>query len=306
MTELNELWHTHLFKLGTQTVTIGTLLSLVAYLAVLVLLTQLIKRKLVFRLFRRTHVDPGVQYATARISSYVIWVVGLFSVLPWLGLEFKSILVAFGAIGVGVGLGLQNLADNFVSGLVLLFERPVKVGDRVQLNDGIQGQVVEIHARATVVRTNESVDILVPNSEFVSQRVTNLSLQNRLVKFRFPIGVSYSSDVEQVREALLSVGRESPRLAPGQEPEVLFLGCGDSSLNFVLRVPSDSMLHVPERFSTEIYFAIWSEFAKRKIEIPFPQRDLHLRSSTPLPVRLLGAGEQIGGPDPASPGLDGS
>ncbi|PRP99956.1 mechanosensitive ion channel family protein [Enhygromyxa salina] len=287
---MNELWHTHLFTLGAQNITVGTLVSVVAYLALLALLTQVVKRKLVFRLLRRTQVDPGVQYATARISSYVIWVVGLFSILPWLGLEFKSIMVAFGAIGVGVGLGLQNLADNFVSGLVLLFERPVKVGDRVQLNDGVQGQVVGIHARTTVVRTNESIDILVPNSEFVSQRVTNLSLHSRVVKFRFPIGVSYSSDVEQVREALLTVGNATPSLAVGQSPEVLFLGCGDSSLNFVLRVPSDTMLHTPDVFATEIYFAIWAEFARRKIEIPFPQRDLHLRSPTPLSVQLLEPG----------------
>lgn len=298
---MSELWHQHLFTLGTQDVTLGTVVSLIAYLGLLALLTQVVKRKLVFRLLRRTHVDPGVQYATARISAYVIWIVGLFSILPWLGLEFKSVLVAFGAIGVGVGLGLQNLADNFVSGLVLLFERPVKVGDRIQLNDGVQGQVVQILARATVVRTNENVDILVPNSELVSQRVTNLSHQSRLVKFRFPIGVSYSSDVEQVREALLKVGRESPRLAAGEEPQVLFLGCGDSSLLFVLRVPSDSMLHLPEVFSTEIYFAIWAEFARLEIEIPFPQRDLHLRSTTPLPVRLLAEGEQ---PRAAKPPAD--
>ncbi|KIG15228.1 Potassium efflux system KefA protein / Small-conductance mechanosensitive channel [Enhygromyxa salina] len=287
---MNELWNTHLFTLGTQNIMVGTLVSIVLYLVVLAGFTQFIKRKLVFRLFRRSHVDPGVQYATARISSYVLWIVGLLSMLPWLGLEFKSIMVALGAIGVGLGLGLQNLADNFVSGLVLLFERPVKVGDRVQLNDGVQGQIVGIHARATVIRTNESIDILVPNSEFVSQRVTNLSLSNRLVRFRFPIGVSYSSDVEQVREALLTVGNASPSLAAGQKPDVLFLGCGDSSLNFVLRVPSDTMLHTPDVFATQIYFAIWAEFARRKIEIPFPQRDLHLRSTTPLSVQLLEPG----------------
>lgn len=284
---MTEFWTRELFSLGARTITPGLLITLLGYVVGVAILAQLVRKKLVFRLFRRSKVDVGVQYATARISAYGIWIVGVFSILPWLGLELRTVMVTFGAIGVGVGLGLQNLADNFVSGLVLLFERPVKVGDRVQLSDGTQGQVVEIHARATIVRTNENLDILVPNSELVSERITNLSHQSRLIRFRFPIGVSYSSDVEQVREALLSVGKSSPNLAAGYEPEVLFLGCGDSSLEFVLRMPSDTMLQTPEVFSTEIYFAIWAEFAARGIEIPFPQRDLHIRSAEPVPVQVI-------------------
>lgn len=284
---MQDIWNRELFSLGAQTVTAGTLISLSLYLVTVAVFAYLVRRKLVFRVLRRTRVDVGVQYATARIMAYAIWIVGMLAVLPWIGLEFKSVLVALGAVGVGVGLGLQNLADNFVSGIVLLFERPVKVGDRIELADKTQGQVVDIQARATVVRTNENVDVLVPNSELVSQRVINLSHQSRLVRFRFPIGVAYSSDVEQVREALMEVGRASPQLAEGHAPEVLFLGCGDSSLDFVLRLPSDSMLQTPERFATEVYFAIWAEFATRGIEIPFPQRDLHLRSAAPLPVHLV-------------------
>lgn len=281
---LADLWSHELVSIGQRSLTVGVVVLFSVYLIALALIAQLVRRRLVFRVLRRTRVDEGVQYATARIVSYLIWILGLLAALPQLGLDFDSLLVTFGALSVGIGLGLQGLANNMVSGVVLLFERPVKVGDRVQLDDGIQGQVIAIQARTTILRTNENVNVLVPNSEFVGQRITNLSHQGHLVKFRFPIGVSYSSDVERVRETLLRVGRASPRLAAGHEPEVLFLGCGDSSLEFVLRVPSDTMLHLPEVFATEIYFGIWSEFAREGIEIPFPQRDLHLRSATPLQV----------------------
>ena len=282
---MTELWSFQLFAIGDKSLTVGAVVIFLSYVVAIGVLAQLVRHRLVFRMLRRTRVDEGVQYATARIVSYVVWIVGLLATLPQLGLDFKSLFVAFGAIGVGLGLGLQGLANNVVSGVVLLFERPVKVGDRVQLDDGVQGQVIEIQTRTTILRTNENVNVLVPNSEFVGKRITNLSHQGRLVKFRFPIGVAYASDVEQVREALMRVGRSSPRLASELEPEVLFLGCGDSSLEFVLRVPSDSMLHTPEVFATEIYFAIWAEFAREGIEIPFPQRDLHLRSATPLTVQ---------------------
>ncbi len=181
-----------------------------------------------------------------------------------------------GAVSLGVGFGLRNIADNFMSGLFLLVERPIKVGDRIDVG-GLEGQVVEIRARSTTVRTNDNVDIIVPNSEFVSNRVTNLSHNDNLVHFRIPVGVHYRSDVHQVEAALLAAAQGCADVLAKPEPQVRFIGFGDSSLDFELRVWSESLYNRPNKLRSQVNFRIWEEFKRQGIEIPYPQRDLYVK-----------------------------
>ncbi len=274
---VNDWLKTPIVTLGDKALTFGFLARALLAIFLIVFAARLTRSWLVPRILRRTKVDIGVQHATARIASYIVWILGAMVALPLIGLPINSVVFAFSALGVGLGFGLQNIADNFVSGLILLFERPVKVGDRIQVGD-LFGTIVEIRARSTVIETNENVSVLLPNSELISKNVVNLTHNGPMVRFRFAVGVSYKSDVDEVREALMSVAMTNKRVLKEPVPEVLFMGFGDSSLDFVLRVGVTESAHRPDILRSEINFAIWHELKRRGIEIPFPQRDLHLRS----------------------------
>lgn len=266
-----------IFSVGEADFSTGKVVGAVLFVVVTWLLAELVRRWLVFRVLRRSKVQLGVQHATARIAGYVVWISAVLVGLPMIGIHLESIMFAFGALGVGLGFGLQKIADNFVSGVLILFENPIKVGDRVQVGETF-GTVKKIGARATQVQTNDQVVILVPNSEFISERITNLSHGGRVVRFTFPVGVSYGSDVDVVREALLAAARGVPGVIEDPAPEVLFDGFGDSSLDFRLWVATEEMMDKPELFRSQANFEIWRELNKRGIQIPFPQRDLHLKT----------------------------
>ena len=276
----SDLLEMKLFTLGQREITLAMLGAFVVFLVGLAVFARLTRTFIVPRLLKRTKVDIGVAAATSRIAGYFIWLIGALIGLPLIGIEVHSVVLAFSALGVGLGFGLQQIADNFVSGLILLFERPVKVGDRIQVGD-LYGTITEIRARSTSVQTNENLVVLVPNSQLISNSVVNLTHNGPMVRFRFPVGVSYGSDVEEVRAALLAVAAAHPRLLDAPPPEALFLGFGDSSLNFVLRAGTTSAVHSPDVLLSEINYAIWHELKRRKIEIPFPQRDLHIKSVSP-------------------------
>lgn len=285
--DLSHKLNTPLLQLGDVAVTPLFLIQAVVFLVVLVLMATFVRRRLVFRLLSRTNVDDGVKYATARIAGYGVWILGLLIGLPLLGIRLSSLLVAFGAVGIGIGLGLQKIAENFISGLILLFGRPVKVGDRVQVGD-VTGTVLDIQTRVTTVRTNDNVVVLVPNAELISQKLVNLTHNDKIVRFNFPVGVSYEADPDRVRECLLEVAAAHAEVLKNPAPTVFFLGFGDSSLDFKLCAYSTSMVHTPEILVSEIYFAIWYRLKAAGITIPFPQRDLHLKSVTPELRRLTG------------------
>ncbi|GAB4361945.1 MAG: mechanosensitive ion channel [Deltaproteobacteria bacterium] len=237
------------------------------------------------RILSQTSLDIGQQYAFAQIGGYSIFVFGLLLGLQWAGLDLSSLVILGGAVGIGLGFGLQNIANNFVSGLILLFERPIRVGDRVEVGN-TNGDVVRIAARSTWVRTNDNVVIIIPNSEFINSHVTNWTANDRQVRFSVPLGVSYGSDPEKVRAILEEVARLHPDVLADPPPEVIFTGFGDSSLDFTLRVWTITRVQWPLILRSELYFMIFQAFKEHGIEIPFPQRDLHLRSvSGPIPVR---------------------
>jgi small-conductance mechanosensitive channel len=220
--------------------------------------------------------DAGMQYLVSRIAGYLVLVLGLLVALQTAGLNLSSLTVLAGALGVGIGFGLQNIVHNFVSGLILMGERSIQIGDRVDVG-GVLGRVTRIGARATAIQTNDNISIIVPNSEFVSNRVVNWSLEgDKNVRLRVPVGVSYKSDPHRVKDLLLQVASANPHVLKEPAPQVVFREFGDSALNFELRIWTADMTHRPGFLKSELNFAIWEVFKTHRIEIPFPQRDLHI------------------------------
>ena len=220
-------------------------------------------------------------------TGYLVFVFGLIIGLQSVGLNLSSLAFLTGIIGVGVGFGLQNIVNNFVSGLILLVERPIKVGDRVEIGE-LTGDIVRIAARSTWVRTNDNVVIIVPNSDFISNRVTNWTANDRRVRINLRLGVSYSSNPVIVRRILLDLAQAQPDILHEPPPDVIFLGFGDSSLDFELRVWTEDSLRTPQILKSNLFYEIFRSFSEQNIEIPFPQRDIHVRSlPTSIPLSPL-------------------
>lgn len=273
-----------LFQLGQTWISLATMVEFIIVITFVVLLSRLVRRLLRRTVLARTKLDFGLQYAIARIVSYVVLVLGLIIGLETLGVNLSSLTVLAGALGVGIGFGLQNIVGNFVSGLIILGERPIQIGDRVQLDASTVGKVVRIGARATHVLTNDNIMIIVPNSEFVSSRVVNWTHNDPRVRFRINVGVSYGSDPHLVEKLLLEVATADPSVLKDPPPTVVFKEFGDSALLFELRAWSVDMTHRPGTLESQLNFAIWDKFKQHGIEIPFPQRDVHLKG--PVKVEL--------------------
>jgi small-conductance mechanosensitive channel len=282
-TELFGLFTKPLFQLGQTWVSMATMVEFVVLLLVAILFSRVVRHVLRRRVLVHTKLDVGLQYAVARIVSYVVLVLGLFIGLETLGVNLSSLTVLAGALGVGIGFGLQNIISNFVSGLIILWERPIQIGDRVDVG-GTMGDVARIGARSTSIVTNDNIMIIVPNSEFIAGRVTNWSIGDPKVRFRIPVGVSYGSDPHLVEKLLLEVADANSHVLKNPSPSVRFVEFGDSSLNFELRAWSVEMVNRPGALRSELNFAIWEKFKQHGIEFPFPQRDLHVKG--PLRVEV--------------------
>lgn len=282
--DLIELWGSiTLFKLGSTHVTALRLIGLVVILVLVWWFATLIERG-VRRLASRgdaTRLSESGAYALARILRYALWILGTIAGLSYLGFELQNLAIIGGALGVGIGFGLQNVFSNLISGIIILMEKSLKVGDFVDLQSGVVGTVAEINVRYTRVTTNDSVDILVPNSEFVNGRVTNWTLDETMRRIHVPFGVAYGTDKEKAREAGIAAALSIPGTVNNgnRVPDVWLVKFGDSSLDFELVIwISHELMTAPARTQARYLWAIETELVKRGIEIPFPQRDLHVRS----------------------------
>jgi small-conductance mechanosensitive channel len=252
-----------------------------AILAVLVFgvagnLTDILRR----RFLNRLGLDMGMQETAATVSRYLLTLMGILIVLPFIGIDLSSLTLVAGAVGLGIGIGLQNLSNNFISGLVVLFERPIQVGDFVEV-DGLLGTVERISLRATIIRTLDRVNVIVPNSRFMESNVVSWSYRDPRCRIHIPVGVAYGSDTEAVTAALLQVAQDNARVLDNPPPQVLFKDFGESSLNFDLLVWT-SRPHEQFLLISDLNYAIDAEFRRRQIEIPFPQRDLNIRAAAAL------------------------
>ncbi len=301
-----DFWSRPFSTVGSFGATLMLAVKALILVLVLWLATRAISKMIRARLLDRTPLDEGHKFALQRIIAYTLFAVGATSALNAFGLDLSGVAVFSGGLGIGVGLGFQTIAKDFASGLILLFEQPVKVGDRVQVGS-LQGSIVTIGSRATCVRTNDNVVIVVPNSEFIEQRVTNLTLDDRFVRIKVPFGVSYSSDPEVVRSLATEVASVHPDVLESPEPDVIFRGFGDSSLDFELRIWTTRQIERPQVITSDMYFGLFASLKAHGIEIPFPQRDLHLRSAEAVEPYLAALGSRgTSGESPRPPGADGS
>jgi potassium efflux system protein len=263
---------------GTQ-VSAVKLLEFLFAVVIVIVVSRAFATVLGSRLLTRTGMDRGLQYAISRLTYYVLLVVGLMIALQTSGIEMGSLTVILGALGVGVGFGLQTLVNNAVSGLILLIERPIQVGDWIEVS-GIGGRVARIGARSTTIVNSDNIAMIVPNSELVTQRVINWSHGDPTVRFRIPVGVAYGSNMDEVRRALLEVAAAHPSVLPDPAPAVFFSAFGDSTLDLELAVWTRDMVYSPIKFKSDLNFAIDEACRRHGVTIPFPQRDLHVKTGS--------------------------
>ncbi|WP_125932216.1 mechanosensitive ion channel family protein [Thiosocius teredinicola] len=278
------------------------ILALLSFL-VLLSLARWLRTQLGERWLTRTNLDSGARQSVVSLTSYAIVGIAIMLALSMAGLDFQNLAIVAGALSVGIGFGLQNIVNNFVSGLILLFERPVRPGDWVVVGQ-TQGYVRKVSIRYTLIQTFDRAEVLVPNSELISNQVTNLTLSDPFGRVIVPVGVAYGSDTRQVRDILQKVAREhpltvlhDPRVSP---PQVFFMDFGDSSLNFELRF---FIRNIDYKLSakSDALFAIDDAFREAGIEIPFPQRVVHRPAGEPVETKSESA--QIPGkPGPAEKG----
>ncbi len=275
-----------LFSISETPVTGGDILRVLLILTVAFLLSRGIRHAI--RRFGDSE-SAGTQaslYTVGRLSHYAIIIFGLFIALSSIGLDFSNLALVAGALSVGIGFGLQSIVNNFVSGLIILFEHSLRVGDYVELDTGLTGTVKSINVRSTLINTNDNIDIVVPNSEFVTTRLTNWTLGERILRVRIPFGVAYGSDKELVKKAALEAAAEvhyTLTNMKGREPDIWLVEFGDNSLNFLMLVWVNRQgARRPTRTRAAYLWALETKLAEYGIEIPFPQRDLHLRSGWPV------------------------
>ena len=280
-------------RIGSFRFSITDLLFAAIVFAALLVATRWLQRVLETRVFPQTRLDAGLRNSLKTTVGYAGLLVAVAAGISTAGIDLSNLAIIAGALSVGIGFGLQNVVNNFVSGLILLVERPVKVGDWIVIGEH-QGYVQRINVRATEIQTFHRSSVIIPNSELLSSALVNWTHKDAVARIDVPVGVSYASDVDLVRDTLLEVATSHPEITRDPEPFVLFTAFGDSSLDFELRcfVPQADKVF---RIGTEIRFEIVRLFRERGIEIPFPQRDLHLRG-----VDVLAAAGRADGPDGGS------
>jgi len=264
------------FRFGNIQVSLTSLVVGALILFVALFLSRSFSTLLDKRLEKRRHIDPGLRYTIARLARYVLIAVGvLIALRQAFNLDLTSIAVIFTALSVGIGFGLQYIAADIASGFILLFERPIRIGDRITIGDD-EGDVKSINVRTTLVATNDNISIIVPNSKLVSQRVINWSYGDPRARIAIPVGVAYDSDVELVTETMIEAAKGVENVLEDPAPRVQFLKFGDSSLDFRLLVWSVQPRRHLE-IKSDINYRIWRLFRERGIEIPYPTTEFRMR-----------------------------
>ena len=272
---LEEIMNVSLFNLGDSKLTIGLVLTLILSFIILFVGAEWVRKLIVNKILIRYRLDIGTRKSIGTMIKYFLILAGIFSILQTNGLDLSAFGILAGAVGVGIGFGLQNITNNFISGLIILFEQPIKEGDRIEVGD-VSGDVIKISARSTMILTNDNISIIVPNSQFIDSQVINWSHHDRNIRFNFPVGVSYKEEPQKIRKILLEVASNNPGVLNLPEPDVLFDEFGDNSLNFNLRVWTSEYINRPKVLKSQLYYEIFRRFQEEGIEIPFPQRDIHL------------------------------
>jgi small-conductance mechanosensitive channel len=266
-----------IFQLGDTIVTFWLIVVAILILMAIVYTSRLAQTYFDYKVYPSLGIDPGLGYALNTIFKYIALGAGFFIALNILGINLRFLLVFAGAIGIGIGLGLQNMAANVISGFTIIFGGKVRKGDWIEVGSML-GEVTDIYLRATKVRTRDNIEYLVPNSNIISNTMVNYSLSSPLIRIDMPVGVSYSAEPRQVEKILLAAAENEPLVDKTHMPAVRFVEYADNSINFELLIWINVRETPRRRVRSNLYFVIFEELSKAGIEIPFPQRDLHIRS----------------------------
>ncbi len=266
-----------LFKIQDVGITISHLVVAIVAVLLSLIISRIIRKTLRNQVFKKLEIDQGLEYALLRFTHYMILLIGVYIGLKTVNLPLGAVVGLLAVIGVGIGFGLQNLASNFISGIILLLERPVKVGDRLEVND-VWGDVKRINLRTTLIETPDNIAIIVPNSKLLETEVINYSYGDPKIRLQIPVGIAYGSDCKKATEIMVQAALDNPRILKDPTPKTWFREFGDSSLNFIL-LCWISNAAIKFDVISELNHAIDNGFRVNGVEIPFPQRDLHLRTT---------------------------
>lgn len=288
-------------SVGGLSLSVGGVLAFVLTLLATQLLARVTTAVLEEDVYPRTHLPQGVPYALSILVRYGFYSLGFLFALAAAGVQLGQMAIMVGGLGIGIGLGLQDLVKNFAAGLTLLFERRVRVGDVLEMpSQGIFGRVLSIGIRASVVRSGKGAEVVVPNADLVSSSVTNWTLSDRLCRIEVPVGVAYGTDPERVLALLLEAVTATDHLLTQPAPQALFKGFGDSSLDFLVRAWTDEGYDQMLSLTSQLGLAVQRVLRDAGIAIPFPQRDLHLATVSPAAGAALSPVERKDGSEPGS------
>jgi len=279
---LDQFFTYPLFTVNQTPITFSSLVFFFIIVGIFWVTNSLLRRFLQNRVLKRFKIPLATQYTLIRIIQYLLLLIGVIIAFQVIGVDLSGLAVIFGFLSVGIGFGLQNLTSNFIAGLMLLLEQHIQVGDRITVGD-TEGDVSEINIRSTTIRSLNNIAIVVPNSEFISSTVINWSHGDPKTRLEIDVGVSYNSDVDRVMESLLAAAKEHPLILSHPEPKAWLLNFGDSAWNMRLL----AWVGDPQgrrQIQSDINCAIVKNFRKNGVEIPFPQRDLHVRTPLPFPI----------------------
>nr|MDJ0885462.1 mechanosensitive ion channel [Desulfobacterales bacterium] len=269
--------------MGGAVITLWTILSAVIILLAFFFASRLLRAYLDYRIYPRLGIDQGLGYMLNTLLNYAFLAIGFLIALRIVGLDLRFLLVFAGAVGIGVGLGLQSLAANIISGFSIIFGGKVRKGDWIEVG-GTLGEVTDIYLGSAKIRTRDNVEYLIPNADLVTSTIVNYSLSSSFIRMDLLVGVGYDADPREVEKILMDVATAEPLVSDFRAPAVRFVEYGDNSINFELLFWIDVRKTARRRVRSELYFAIFETLKAAGIEIPFPQRDLHIRSGLELPA----------------------
>jgi small-conductance mechanosensitive channel len=283
---LRRLLSIPVLTLGGTSITLWTIISVGVILAAFVYASRLLRAYLDYRIYPRLGIDTGLGFVLNTLIKYLSFALGVLISLQLVGADLRFMLVFAGAVGIGVGLGMQNLAANIISGFTIIFGGKIRKGDWIEAG-GTMGEVTDIYLRATRVRNRNNVEYLIPNTELIANTIVNYSLSSPFIRTEVAVGVSYDADPRKVEQLLLEVAAREPMVEKVHSPQVRFAAYGESSIDFELLIWIDVRRTPLKLVRSNIYFAAFEALKAAGIEIPFPQRDLHIRSDatrTALPA----------------------
>jgi small-conductance mechanosensitive channel len=280
---------TRLFRVGETPVTVSSLLLALAILIASLVLSRLARTFVADRLLGRTRLAVGARYAIGRVFGYLILALGILVALQPLGFDATTLAVFGGALGIGIGFGLQDVVKNFVAGLIILVERSIQIGDSIEVGDAT-GEVTEIRARATIVRTNDDIYLIVPNSKFISDTIINRSFRQRRVRYRIPVTVAAGSDPDEVESALLEAASRSENVLQDPPPNVWFREFGETGLHFELLCWTSRLIGSAGSLRSELNRLVYETLRARGIALPSRELDVRVRAGAEGVPSVSGTG----------------